>query len=228
MKSQVTFSYRLPLSLIFSLILTLFFGGAMRGNSAPLSAGLPQAAVPQDSLRIKAQMRGGGYRGREPVERGRLFPGLKEIAQESILVVIGEVAQNTCRLSKDETTITTDYEVVVLETLRGEAKKGDTVTVKMQGGRVMFADQTFAQIIADGGQRMMLNRRTYLLFLTAPPREAQVYKPVGGPQGIFQIAPDTNGSVEPCDLRRTTPLVSRYQGMPTLSFLDEVRRATRK
>src|SRR5687767_7040966 len=126
--------------------------------------------------------------------------GLDTLVHDSTAVVVGTIGDNRCRLSADGKVITTDYTVTVVESLKGAAAVGSTVTVSIPGGRVEFEDGTWAELVAEDFILPQSGQR-FVLFLGPskyrPAEDVQkqagplgVLSPRFGSQGVFYVTPD--------------------------------------
>jgi hypothetical protein len=77
-----------------------------------------------------------------------------KLVDKSHVVVVGTVLSNECHLSADKQSVVTDYRVEAREVLKGNLRSGQTTTVSMAGGLVLFhpdgSEVTKAKPLKDG------------------------------------------------------------------------------
>ncbi len=61
-----------------------------------------------------------------------------KLVNKSHAVLLATVVSNQCHLSADKQSVVTDYRVEARDVLKGNLKSGDTTTVSMAGGLVLF------------------------------------------------------------------------------------------
>ena len=129
------------------LVLTLALAGAHRAQK-PEKEKKPRPNIVNGagSLKEKAKStEGGHFMGYATPGKDVRFRSIAEVAESSSAVIIGTPQSNRCRLSEDETSITINYQVNVQEVIKGDIQPGSTLTVKLPGGKVTFADGTSAE-----------------------------------------------------------------------------------
>lgn len=146
------------------------------------------------------------------------------LAKNSAAVIIGTAVENVSRLTEDGRQITTNYQVIVQEGLKGNIQEGSTITASLPGGRVEFEDGTSAELVTPGFSRMV-NGETYVLFLSKKKDESSTFILTGGPQGSFQIPADGTG-IKPSG--HSSDIVQKHKGKDAKAFLKEVREAVKK
>jgi hypothetical protein len=177
------------------------------------------AALRRGGLREAAKLKGNYVETYDPYHDYNRF-GAEKLAKGSAAIVVGVPTRNRCRLTPDGQLITTDYEVTVSEVIKGSDLDGvGSITVKLPGGKVMFPDQTTAEVVTPETSKMV-HGRTYLMFLTTEPGE-EGYRVVGGPSGLLELAP--GGKVKSHG-RAIDPVTDEVKNKSVKDFLKDIRR----
>lgn len=215
--------------LVLGLVAVLSVALASTGSKASR----PQD-VPSERRAQTEALRRGGYRElakmKGNVVLNRPFNtfvkfDLDTITKKSAAVVIGTAVSNVSRLSADGEQITTDYQVQVLEVLKGKGVDTGNIEVSLPGGRVVFEDGTSAQVNVPGFRKME-NGKTYVLYLSERGPEHSSFAVTGGPQGIFEVV-DGGASVKPHGTS-IDPLAQKYkEEKAAKSFIKEARKAAK-
>jgi len=72
---------------------------------------------------------------------------MEALTKNSVTVVVGTVVKKLGgRLEGEGELISTDYEVVINENIKGGLTKGRTITVSLPGGSIEFDDGTSAEV----------------------------------------------------------------------------------
>ncbi|HEU4388834.1 MAG TPA: hypothetical protein VFV34_13615 [Blastocatellia bacterium] len=153
-------------------------------------------------------------------DRGVLYANIEELAKRTEIILVGRIMGGRARLSADGKFITKDFLVKVVDVIRGDLRPGSAITVTLPGGSYRFSDGGFV-LVDPAGYRQAKNGKLYAFFLK-PPGERKSFEPVSQTQALFEL---TTGKVEPADLVRTTPLVSKYKGKDVPEFLADIQRA---
>jgi hypothetical protein len=192
----------------------------------------PQTAPNPVSLRVLATQSGNYVSYAQP----SMFPkyaDLNQLTAASTDVVIGTAGGNICRLSPDETSITTDFQVRVDSVIRGALVPGTTITVKVAGGRVGFnvpcatppcVNPAIAEIRAPWFKKLTQGNQYYLFLYGAAKSSGETYVgfyPSGGPQGVFEI---TGGQVNSNSGRLRDPMW-QYNGRSAADFRMSVQES---
>lgn len=188
-----------------------------------------------DSRKMRDAFRRGGYREAAKI-KGRftdtvdpnwdfgLFD-IEALTKKSAAVVVGVPSDSASQLSAGGDLITTVYEVVVQDVIKGNISAGSTIKVSLLGGTVKFEDGTIAEVETPGFERMS-NGKTYLLFLYANKNGDDALILTGGPQGLFEL-PNDGGSVK-AHGRPTDPAVKQSKDKDKAAFIKEVRQQAEK
>lgn len=111
---------------------------------------------------------------------------LEVLGRESKAIVIGKALRNVSRQSANGQEITTDYEVRIQEAIKGDLQPNATITVSMPGGLVRKADGSLHEVRTPRVRKMQ-NGKTYALFLKAKNPNDDLFTPLRGSQGIYEI-----------------------------------------
>ena len=172
---------------------------------------------------------------------GPRYDTVRQLAAESDAIVVGTpVSKVGHRRNDSSKMIWTYFQVTILETLKGDVQKGRKLSLRVMGGRTVDANGTTIELLMPDFWKDPEKGKGYVFFLkkgTASPRgKAAPYTLVGGPQGLFEIAPWPEGAppksaaelaghgVVP-QVRAGDPLMRNYKGMNLAAFLQQVRRA---
>lgn len=193
---------------------------------------IPQTAPNPVSLRVLATQSGNYVSYAQP----SMFPkyaDLNQLTAASTDVVIGTAGGNICRLSLDETSITTDFQVTVDSVIRGALVPGTTIRVKVAGGRVGFnvpcatppcVNPAIAEIRAPWFKKLTQGNQYYLFLTGVAKSSGETYigfYPTGGPQGVFEIR---SGLVNSNSGRLRDPMW-QYNGRSAADFRMSVQES---
>lgn len=192
----------------------------------------PQAQSNDDKHRALVEaIRRGGIREATKIQRdyiGIYDPHLdwglfniEKLTKNSEAIIVGVPANNRCKLSTDGQLITTDYDVVVQEVLKGNIQQGSTIKVSLPGGKVKFEDGTTAEIETPNFMKMV-NGRTYALYLNESRSENDIYELTAGPQGLLELP--TDGRRIKSHARPTDPIAEETKDKDMKEFLKEARK----
>jgi hypothetical protein len=110
---------------------------------------------------------------------------LEEFIDNSSDIVVAWVLQHSMKLSANQLTIFTYYDVQLEQVLKGALTNGEEITIIVPGGRVTFADGSMAQVNTPGFHPP-LNGRRYVWFLRrAPSSRAISHENLIQPGGAF-------------------------------------------
>jgi hypothetical protein len=185
------------------------------------------AAVGEDARPLKDKARQAGqFVGYENPNQRKGYANLDELAEQSTAVIIATAGQNVCRLSADGKNITIDYPLSVQYLYKGKLREGDSLSVSLPGGKVVFEDGTTAEIRTPWFKKMQ-SGLTYLLFLS-PGDHSGNYVTTGGAQGIFEIPTGLHNRKVKVHTGLLKDAVWKYHDMDVKDFLKAVRRAFKK
>ena len=206
----------------FSITLAVLLVGAAMLVILGATRRQPARAITADqTLKARAKEDRRFILTENPVTPGR-YANLSALVGESAAVLIGTPQTNISRVTADSTSITLEYQVKVEYVYKGNLRESDIVTVSLPGGMVKFEDGSTAEVRTPGFRKMQ-NGKTYALFLAT--KANNIFVPVGGPQGIFEI-PTTNVTreVKSYTLVPNDPML-RYNAVNVKDFFKELRRA---
>jgi hypothetical protein len=212
-----------------SLMLTIATIGAGRRSAvkkfAPKTA---QPGLPADDNRLLKEKakEAKNFVGDKHPNRTLVCADLSELARNSSVVIIGTAADNISALSPDGKSITLDYKVNVEYVYKGALKKGQTVTVSLPGGKVMFEDGSTAEVRTPWFKKMQ-NGTTYLLFLSDAPGGRSFFT-TGEAQGLFEIPTTEDGRVVKTHSGVMNDPVWKYHNMDVKAFFKELRQVFKK
>lgn len=154
---------------------------------------------------------------------------IEALTKNSMAVVMGTVVKKLgTRLSDEDQLITTDYEVVVNNTLKGVPAKGEKISIGLIGGSLEFDEGTSAELRTPNFEHVKPGS-TYLLFLGESDDGPNEYTLTGGPQGLVEIMMD--GTLKSHG-RQTDPIAVETKDPNTVgnksSFIRAVRKAVVK
>ena len=170
----------------------------------------------------------GSYREVISGHHGNNANTLDFLVQYSPVVVVGQILKNRTWLNATGRAITTDYEVFVDQSLKGDIRPGETLTVSILGGKVGFPDGSWAEVeIFD--MLLPLNGERYVFFLrptTHEPGPAQrkaaageLYTTSFQSRSLYRIS--DRGVITPKTYSQH-PLFKAYAGKPERALIDDV------
>lgn len=188
-------------------------------------------ALRQSGYRAAARV-AGEYVGSARFESCGAAANLEGLAHFSTIVIVGQIGENRPHLSADGREITTDFRVTVLETVKGPVSVGDTISVAISGGKIVFEDGTSAEL-RPGDFRVPESGERYVFFLQRswyrPSAEAEkyagrsgVWSPVLASQGLFAITDLSR--VRPA-ARLLYPVALKYRDADYARFMADVYSA---
>jgi hypothetical protein len=178
------------------------------------------------TLKEQAKRAGGRLLHQPDPDRSTIYSDIEALLNSSKVVIVGHTESNRCQLRPDGKFVTTDFHVKVVEAIKGNVKKDETILVSSPGGFYRFfeTDGPVDVMVRMKGYAHPLNGRTYVFFLDHPKLD-RGYDLTGGPQGQYDI---TDGVVHPANQWMKDPLVVKYLDKDVTSFLEEIRNAARK
>jgi hypothetical protein len=141
--------------------------------------------------RIPERVRRGQPAGGAFINDYAHYESLADLAQRGDLIVRGLINEANSHLTKDETSIETDYTVLVLDQLfaRGTIKHGQTIVVTREGGTVTVEGKKVT--VTENAFKPFEIGDEYVFFLHLRPDTH--YGLVAGPQAVFK---NVGGEVE--------------------------------
>lgn len=166
----------------------------------------------------------GRYESVTSVEKDIIALDLVSVADRSDLAVRVSVVKKASSVSVGGMSLVTDYQIRVNETLDGNARSGEIITLRLPGGRVAFEDGSVAEISIDGF-RGLEPAREYVLFLTRSPGNEggqTRYELAWGTQGAFELT--RAGNVVPLGTTQA-PVPKSYLNRSGTELLAGIRAA---
>ena len=214
--------------LVSSALAVVVFGAARRwapAKASPVASVQPKAAPDNRSLKERAKASGYANEVRPP-QSTRVYADLADLTRDSSAVVIGVPQQNKPVLSADGRSVSLDYTVRLEYVYKGKLQQGDTVTVRLPGGRVKLDDGSVAEMLTPWFKKMQ-NGKTYALFLQ-PGSAGAPFATTGEAQGVFEVPTTAENQLINTHSGVPGNAVRQYNGQDVKSFLRELRRVTGK
>jgi hypothetical protein len=165
----------------------------------------------------------------------RRYRELKDLVDQSSEIVVGvPFTKSSSRSAPGDRMIVTDYEVQVLQTIKGDRHRGRTIILRVPGGLMLSADGTIAEVRMPDYWKNPDVGKAYVFFLRK--KKDSPSKLVGGPQGLFQITPwpDSFSLASPPDISTgrviipqvldSDELMKNYNGKDVAVFLSEIKQ----
>jgi hypothetical protein len=156
----------------------------------------------------------------------KLFPRLirydtlEALKKDSSVIILGTVTARASRVGPySENAVSTDYTVKVEESFKGDFAKDNLVKLNEVGGKLVYEDGTYAEMVLPDYWKTPQLQKSYVLFLN-PRKDAGDYRLVGGPQGLFEVNPSR--VLKPQGLP-TDELFRAHDGMSLKKFAERVR-----
>jgi hypothetical protein len=207
---------------------------AQSQQQAPQPAPLRMESY-EEHMAIVTALRRGGLREAARIKRSFVRPhdpnsdwlrlDLEKLTKNSEAVIVGVPVKSICELTPDGQLITTNYDVIVQEVLKGDLMQGSTIKVALLGGKITFDDGSTAEVVTPGFDKMV-NDRSYTLYLSRYPIRSPIYDLTAGPQGMIELPAD-NTSVK-SQARETDPVKKHVEDKDRETFLREARELARK
>jgi len=191
---------------------------------------VPATQPDVDNRPLKEKAKGTGrYVTSQAPKRKRTYADLKDLTENSSVVIIGIPEANISTLSQDGRSISIDYKTKAMYAYKGAIREGDTITVSIPGGRIEFGDGSSAEVRTPWFKKMMTGN-AYVLFLN-PDGRPGVFVTTGDAQGLFEI-PKYARKGEEAIVKTHSGLpgdhVRKYEANDARLFLRELRRVTGK
>ncbi len=147
------------------------------------------------------------------------YDTLEALKKDSTGIILGTITARKSRVSPHtDDAVSTDYTIKVQETLKGDFVKDNLVRINEVGGKLVYEDGTYAEVVLPAFWNTPQLEKTYVLFLS--PKDGGDYRLVGGPQGLFEV--DKSGLVKPQGLP-TDELFLAHQGTTLKKFTERIR-----
>jgi hypothetical protein len=227
---------RKKVSVALALIVLACLAFALAGASAarrsrayplPVASQHNEANVEEDTRPLKEKAKQGGrFVETHNPNRATVCADLSALANRSDAVIIGTPQKNMSNMTPDGKSIMLDYTVKVEYVYKGALREGDTITVSLPGGKVMFEDGSTAEVRTPWFKKME-NGKTYALFLSPNGRSGS-FVTTGEAQGLFEIPTTKDSSAVKTHSGLLTDPMWKYHNTDVKAFLRELRRATKK
>lgn len=113
---------------------------------------------------------------------------LKQLVAGSPTIVVATVTKATPVLKDDGRFIFTNYQLDIIQTIKGDIAKTDMVEII--GGTYTFSDGSVVNWIEDVWKALRINT-TYILFIKRWEDQPNLFRVVSAGQGIFEITSDS-------------------------------------
>ncbi len=143
---------------------------------------------------------------------------LATLTRDSDLIVSGQVIERTSSLSEDGDDITSIYDVVAPDVLKGRAVS--KVRFITRGGSLTLPNGHVATLTVPASQQLVLNR-SYILFLK---KQGDFYVLMQGTQGILPIDDERRLHVSSARLGRSLALRRDVEGQREEVIANKIRR----
>jgi hypothetical protein len=111
---------------------------------------------------------------------------LESLAAHSGEIIVGSAIDSSSQLSPDGQMISTWYRISILQSIKGKLPSGQEVTISLPGGKVVFEDNTSAEIKTPDFDGIQKDQR-YVLFLSPRLGADGAFRLTGGSQGVFGV-----------------------------------------
>jgi hypothetical protein len=175
-----------------------------------------------DGVHQAAKLNGGTLHRSQSYSYGFvLFTTLESLAQNSDVAILGTPLSSQNKVIDSGRNIVTEYQIKVQEPIQGKAQSDDVIAVILPGGKATFDDGTTAEVEIGDFPRLEIGRH-YVLYLELL-KDLNVYQPLGGPEGVFEIQPD--GKVSPFATPKYTEAAAKNDDAG--EFVEKVRAAAK-
>lgn len=222
-------SFRKPLPFVMLVLLVLLaIAFARSGNTQALKNQQKDesqelvTAVRRGGLKEAARLKK-NYVGTERTS-GWAKLDLENLVRNSSTIIVGTPLISASKLSDSGEQVLTDHNVRVEQTLRGDLKPNQVITLTVVGGKVTFEDGSTAEIRTPDLSAIETGK-TYVLFLRKRQNAApDSFNLTGGGQGLFEITSDS--TIEPRG-DKVDP-VRKYKHAPVTAFVEEIKANVKK
>jgi hypothetical protein len=225
--------------LFYCVLAITIFGGIVVTAAVLVRGTLAQQPQSQPSnneeVQIKEALRHGGYRAAAKIKGhyvGTFDPNwdwgqfsLEQLTKNSVAVVVGTPINSKSQLAANGMLITTSYDILVQEVVKGNIALGSIVQVNLPGGSVQFDDGTSAEMQTPGFEHVKQGGK-YVLFLSDDRSEANTFLLTGGPQGLFELQGEGKGVKG--HGRETDPGVKEARDQDEKTFLQALHQHAQK
>jgi len=158
------------------------------GTSQPGYARLLLEARKPDGLHKAAQLNGGFYS--KTIEGTPWFQAdtFESLVKESQDIFIAVPTKQQSFLIDNGRNIETEYSVRVERVLKGPIKSGAHESIRLRGGKIVYADGTVAEVYVRADGDLSVGHR--YLFMTKQTPEVSGRRPAVADQSIYELAKD--------------------------------------
>jgi hypothetical protein len=149
----------------------------------------------------------------------REIVSLDVLGRQSKAIVIGKPIRGVTKQSANGREVTINFDVQIQEAIKGNLQPNSTITVSMPGGLIREADGTLHEFRTPR-VRKMTPGKVYALFLKAKNPNDDLFTPLQGSQGIYEI-PASGTRVT--HLGRSFDLPPADDGPEINAFLETIR-----
>ena len=163
------------------------------------------------------------------------FDTLEGLVERSPEIVVGvPIGKSSYRRSPEDRMIFTDYEVQVLENLKGDQHKDRKLTLRVPGGLMALKDGKTVEVTMPDFWKNPEIGKGYIFFLTRRKDSPSVL--VGGPQGAFEISPwpeslsmtsvseILKGRAVIPQVRESDEIMKNYKGRDAGDVIDQIKQ----
>lgn len=194
----------------------LIFGLSMSRSSGPQNK---SSKTPVRSLRELAKTQG-RYTVFAQSKMAHQYDDLAALVRDSPTIITGTIeALAPQLLPPAENFIVTDCRLTVKDTVKGTVRPGETITLRLPGGRIEFDDGTSAEVELTDFLRYPEVGQTFVFFLRK--KGDSKFSLQGGAQGLFEVS--SKATIEP-QTQALNKLAESHQNMSLKSFLKEIQQ----
>jgi hypothetical protein len=190
------------------------------------SSSVPAQLKAKGDLHARAKTTGGRLVWKYRPTRSVIYPNIEELAKRSDIVVIGRTLGHRSSLTSDGRFVTQDFLVRVQEVFKGDVPNGKSILISLPGGSYKFPDGTHVHVMPVGFTQAE-DGASYVFFLkdNSTDGKKSIYKGhrlASEIQGLFALK---EGKVAPASAGASDPFATKYQGMETRTFLQQLHVA---
>ena len=232
-----TLNVFLAASLVVSLAAALSFRGS--ASAARQDPAEVRRALVQGGLRAAAKASGGHYVGKRGWDADYTYDSLEAIVKNSDVVLVGDILANGCHLSNRGDYITTDYRMIVRETLKGDVPLLSEVVFIAMGGKVLFDDGSSATLETIGFVPPNNGARVVIFGKNVPSTQisagtsqfagaSSVYDLVQLSRGVIELPVNEDEKVKVKATRADDPVSRQARAKSVRQFMHDLQKAVEK
>jgi hypothetical protein len=184
---------------------------------------LPKGELYKQAKQI-IEKKGGGIAGIGfLLNEGTIIPNLCTLSRYSDEIIIGQVNNPYFETYiDDDGELYTIYKLLVTQNIKGDIDTGNVVEIRIKGGSWTYLDGvSLVKIPVD--TRFISVDKYYAFFLKKNNADDEYYDLSVGAQSIYELDYDSN-SIIPSIIKKSDPLVMKYEHMKISDFLDEINK----